>query len=162
MEEANYRAEEKARADYEALGVLSLTNLSTWHPWARVSTYMMRSIRRQQRRNSHLSSVRGNIDLTRNDVVNASDRHEQEFADVNWRNNIGQRIVNHENPDVNLLCQEFLTTAMDDRTFENRFNAILRNDNQVMGIIGTNNMDYLGSNILLKLKQEKAEVTMVD
>ncbi|MEI6426160.1 MAG: hypothetical protein WCO66_02285 [Candidatus Absconditabacteria bacterium] len=162
MEEANYRAEEKARADYEALGVLSLTNLSTWHPWKRVSTYMMRSVRRQQRRNSHLSSVRGNIDLTRNDVVHASDRHEQEFADANWRNNIDQRIVNHENPDVNLLCQEFLTTAMDDRTFENRFNAILRNDNQVMGIIGTNNMDYLGSNILLKLKQEKAEVTMVD
>lgn len=85
-----------------------------------------------------------------------------ESNDGNWNGTITRRLTNHQNPDIDLLCKTFLTTNMLDRDFETKFNNILRLDPTVTAIIGNNNMDYLASNILLKLKNEKAEYTMVD
>lgn len=162
LEEANHRAEELARKEYEALGKLNLFDAKTRKARERMKTFALRSLRRQQRRNRHLSSVKWNVDLTREDVVFASDRHEMESSDGDWNGAITRRLTNHQNPDIDLLCKTFLTTNMLDRDFETKFNNILRLDPTVTAIIGNNNMDYLASNILLKLKNEKAEYTMVD
>jgi len=85
-----------------------------------------------------------------------------ESSDGDWNGTITRRLTSHQNPDIDLLCKTFLTTNMLDRDFEKKFNDILRLDPTVTAIIGNNNMDYLASNILLKLKNEKAEYTMVD
>ncbi len=162
LEEANHRAEELAREEYEKLWKLKVFDISTWKTWERMKTYALRSIRRQKRRNSHLAHVKWNIDLTRQDVVFASDRHELESNEADWTGIIDKRLIDHHNPDIDLLCKEFLTTSLLDRDFEKRFNDILRLDPTVMSSIGSNKMDYLASNILLKLKNEKAEYTMVD
>lgn len=162
LEEANHRAEELARKEYEDLGKLNLFNLKTRKPWERMKTYALRSLNRKQRRNRHLSSVRWNINLTREDVVYASDRHEMESNEADWQLAITRRLVSHQNPDIDLLCKEFLTTNMADNKFETDFNDVLRLDSTVMTIVGSNNMDFLASNILLKLKNEKAEYTMVN
>ena len=162
LEEANNRAEEAARKEYEALGKLNLFDAKTRKARERMKTFALRSVRRQKIRNRHLSSVKWNVDLTREDVVFASDRHEMESGDRNWNGTITRRLTSHQNPDIDLLCKEFLTTKMSDIDFETKFNAILRLDPTVTAIIGNNNMDYLASNILLKLKNEKAEYTMVD
>ena len=162
MEEANHRAEELAREEYERLGQINLFDIQSWKPWRRMQTYALRSLRRQQRRNRHMASIRWNINLTREDVVNASDRHEMESNEWAWTWAITSRLVNHQNADIDLLCKEYLTTNMLDRDFETRFNNILRLDNTVMTIVGTNNMDYLASNILLKLKNEKSSYEMVN
>jgi hypothetical protein len=162
QENANYEAEEKNREEYEKLGKISLKDISTWKPWDRLKTSLLRSARRKKEREKYMASAKKTIDLTRSEVVNASDRHEKEFADAEWKQNIEQKIVNHQNPQVDLLCQEYLTSAMGDRDFETKFNMILRNDPAVIGIIGANNLDFLGSNILLKLKTARAERTMLN
>jgi hypothetical protein len=102
--------------------------------------------------------------LTRKDVVDASDRHEQEAGDSTWKKTIEQRIINHQNPDVDSLCKNFLiqTPPMTDRQFEDEFNRIIRLDPVIMQTIGDNKMDFLASNILMKLKHERAEYMMVD
>jgi len=58
LEEANHRAEELARKEYEALGKLNLFDAKTRKAWERMKTFALRSLRRQQRRNKHLSSVK--------------------------------------------------------------------------------------------------------
>ena len=51
---------------------------------------------------------------------------------------------------------------MKDADFEREFNDIIANDPVIEPMIKNNDMNYLGSNILLKLKQEKAEQIMMD
>ncbi|MBQ9554501.1 hypothetical protein IJU97_06295 [bacterium] len=51
---------------------------------------------------------------------------------------------------------------MKDADFEKEFNQIIANDPIIEPMIKNNKMDYLGSNILLKLKQERAEQVMMD
>lgn len=155
LEDANYKAEELARLDYEALGKLKLFDTKSRKFWKRLQTYLLRSVRRKKRRNADLASVKWKVDLLREDVVLASDRHEMESEDGNRLGWISRRLVNHHNPNIDILCKNFLLTNMDERDFEREFNKILRLDSTVTSIVGSGNMDYLASNILLKLKNEK-------
>jgi hypothetical protein len=51
---------------------------------------------------------------------------------------------------------------MNDAAFEKEFNAIIAVDPVIEPMIKNNDMNYLGSNILLKLKQERAEQVLMD
>ena len=160
-EEAAYLAEEKDREAFDKLWELSLFKLSTWHPWERVKHFMSREYKRNKAIKKHMQAVKGRIDIRRESVVSAANRHELQNSDDLWRGPIN-KIISHENADVNRLCVTYLKTDMKDADFEREFNDIIANDPIIEPMIKNNDMNYLWSNILLKLKQEKAEQIMMD
>ncbi len=161
-EEAAYLAEEKDREDFDKLWELSLLKISTWHPWSRMKHFISREHKRNKAIKKHMQAVKGRIDIRRESVVNASNRHELEHSDDKWKWWIDEKYIKHENADVNRLCVEYLKTDMKDADFEKKFNEIIAHDMIIGDIIRDQKMNYLWSNILLKLKQERAEQVMMD
>ena len=160
-EEAAYLAEEKDREDFDKLWELSLFKLGTWHPWERIKHFISREYKRDKAIKKHMQAVKWKIDIRRESVVNAANRHELEYSDDKWKWKINN-IQTHYNADVNRLCVEYLKTDMKDADFEKKFNEIISHDLVIGEIIKNNEMNYLWSNILLKLKQERAEQIMMD
>ena len=160
-EEAAYIAEEKDREEFDKLWELSLMKLSTWHPWSRVKHFISREYKRNKIIKKHMQAVKGKIDIRRDSVISAANRHELQNSDDQRKGNI-DNLVTHENADVNQLCVKYLKTNMNDAAFEKEFNAIIAVDPVIEPMIKNNDMNYLGSNILLKLKQERAEQVLMD
>jgi hypothetical protein len=59
--------------------------LSTWHPWERVKHFISREYKRNKAIKKHMQAVKGRIDIRRESVVNASNRHELENSDAQWK-----------------------------------------------------------------------------
>jgi hypothetical protein len=135
--------------------------LSTWHPWSRIKHFVSREYKRNKIIKKHMQAVKGKIDIRRDSVISAANRHELQNSDDQWKGNI-DNLVTHENADVNQLCVKYLKTNMNDAAFEKEFNAIIAVDPVIEPMIKNNDMNYLGSNILLKLKQERAEQVLMD
>lgn len=162
QEEADYLAGELDRQEYDELGEFSIWKPKSYHPWARMKHFFSREYKKKKRIKKHLQAAKGKIDLRRNDVVTASDRHEYQHGDTLWKGAINQVVSNHHNPQIDFLCQSYLLDwTMTDEAFETQFNEIIKKDPQISKLLKNKKLDFLASNVLLKLKWERAEIKMV-
>jgi hypothetical protein len=103
---------------------------------------MSREYKRNKAIKKHMQAVKGRIDIRRESVVSAANRHELQNSDDLWRGPIN-KIISHENADVNRLCVTYLKTDMKDADFEREFNDIIANDPIIEPMIKNNDMNYL-------------------
>ncbi len=91
----------------------------------------------------------------------ASDRHELELqhnlSEVQKANS-----VTLQNPLVNNLCKDYLNWIVNDTGFQKQFNTIVDNDSNIQSILKWQKITHIGTNILLKLKQQKAKMDLMN
>jgi len=91
----------------------------------------------------------------------ASDRHELEMqhklSEVKKANS-----VTLQNPLVNNLCKDYLNWIVNDSSFQTQFNAIVDNDSNIQSILKWQKITHIWTNILLKLKQQKAKMDLMN
>jgi hypothetical protein len=84
---------------------------------------------------------------------NAADRHAHELATGMVAIN---RITTVQNPQVDQLCKDYLNGTVTDAQFQTQFNTIVAADTNIQNALNGQNITHIGSNILLRLKEQLA------
>jgi len=83
---------------------------------------------------------------------NAADRHAHELATGMEAIN---RITTVNNPQVDQLCKDYLNGIVTDAQFQTQFNTIVAADTNIQNALNGQNITHIGSNILLRLKEQR-------
>ena len=83
---------------------------------------------------------------------NAADRHAHELATGMAAIN---RITTVQNQQVDQLCKDYLNNLVNDAQFQTQFNTIVAGDTNIQNALDGENITHIGSNILLRLKEQK-------
>lgn len=169
-DQAEHAWEEALRKEYDALGKIKLFTPSSYNMLKRARLYFFREKIKNKTKEAELQKQQTNgVDMHRGELTAAADRHERMFNDDQWNNqkNEKDRIeslatwTNH--PKIDELCREYLNspTGMPDREFEDRFNTILASQD-LKNMLKSNKITHTASNLLLKLRSERAYKTMMD
>ena len=145
-EQAKRNAEEALQNDYAQIGKRNL--------WKRGKFFLQRGKMRKKLINDSMekasSSAFGNA------VEQAADRHSRERA-------IGFGAVNEQEvipiPEVNELARGFIEGSIDESAFQASFDSLCENDPMLKAALEA--MSHKGTNILEKLKLERAQYQLV-
>ena len=83
---------------------------------------------------------------------NAADRHAHELATGMVAIN---RITTVHNQHVDQLCKDYLNGIVTDDQFQTQFNGIVAADPNIQNALRGENITHIGSNILLRLKEQR-------
>ncbi len=167
-DEAEHAGEEALRQEYEDLGAFKLLDKWSWKTVPdRLKLYFFREEKKNKTKKEVMQKYETDgVDLSRTELTAAADRHERilnewnEFQDQEDRVKILMRNIQDDR--INALCREYLNHAdgMSDREFEDTFRAILAENPRAAKLIWKN-LKHTASNILLKLRVERAYRNMM-
>ena len=94
-----------------------------------------------------------------------SERHHIERDHITTYNagqitTVGEEVI-HNHLGLNALAQQYLQDKIDDRQFMKEFNRLIANDDELAEKMEEHNITSISTNALLRLKQQKAYVTLV-
>ncbi len=145
-EQAKRNAEEALQNDYAQIGKRNL--------WKRGKFFLQRGKMRKKLIND--SMEKASTSAFGNAVEQAADRHSRERA-------IGFGAVNEQElisiPEVNELARGFIEGSIDESAFQSSFDSLCENDPMLKAALEA--MSYKGTNILEKLKLERAQYQLV-
>lgn len=152
LENARYAVEDALRAEYD--------QVSKRNVFKKAGLFLQRG-RIRRKRIAELMEKNTRLPFTddeklNNTLVHATNRHETEkqlwLWNIEWTEVI-------DIPEVNQLAQDYIEGETDDSAFEARFNELLQH-NDVLST-SVKDISHLGTNILQKLKVEKAQYQLV-
>lgn len=151
-ENARYEAEVALRNDYH--------QVNKWNVFKKAALFFQRGKNRKKmidelmKKNEHLP-------FTDDEKLNASLAHATNRHEIEHHLGVGAiegtEIV--AIPEVNQLAQEYILGNLEDSIFESRFNELLKNNESLSASV--KDISHLGTNILQKLKIEKAQYQLV-
>ncbi len=167
-DEAEHAGEESLRQEYEDLGAFKLLDKWSWKTVPdRLKLYFFREERKNKVKKDVMKKYETDgVDLSRTELTAAADRHERilnewnDFQDKEDRVKILMRNIQDDRIDA--LCREYLNhgEGMSDKDFEDKFRAILAENPRAAKLIWKN-LKHTASNILLKLRVERAYRNMM-
>ena len=169
-DQAEHAGEEALRKEYEALWKFNLLKGNTYTTmFKRMKLYFFREDVKTKVKKEELEKYQTNgVDMHRSELTAAADRHQRMYESFNDeqhdKDKIEAVISKVNDPKVDELCREYLnsSTGMADRTFEDRFNTIIANNPSISKSLWWKDMKHTASNILLKLRTERAYTTMMN
>jgi hypothetical protein len=164
-EQAEHAWAEALRQQYEELWAFNLLKWDTYKTmFKRMKLFFFRNEIKDNVKKEELEKYQTNgVDMSRSELTAAADRHERMFNDTDWNKNakITRSVVQVNDSKIDDLCKEYLnsSTWMTDKEFEDRFNTIVSANKTIRRGLWKG-MNHTASNILLKLRAERAEQTM--
>ena len=151
-EKAALKVEEQLKQEYK--------NLWTWDVFGRLALFLGRWRKRRRMINREKNNMANtafqtdpNYAALNEQSQNAADRHAHELATGMVAIN---RITTVQNPQVDQLCKDYLNGTVTDAQFQTQFNTIVAADTNIQNALNGQNITHIGSNILLRLKEQLA------
>lgn len=159
-ERVSLETEEELRDEYKKLGRYNMPQ--------RAYLFLSRWAKRKRMIKAKMAAMKGKAFSTTDQALNektgdASDRHELEVQHTELQHKLDQvqkaNTVTLQNPQVNNLCKAYLkwTPVVTDIQFQTQFNDIIDNDGPIQNILRWQKITHIGTNILEKLKLQKAK-----
>ena len=150
-ENAKYKAEEEIKEKYN--------KLSKYNLWGKAKFFLMRGIMRDKKIKQQMKDAKNwpfsNDKELNSELGKGVNRQELEtlFSGENSERQI------KDIPELNKACISFIRGELSETSFQAFFTALIQNKKKEFWI---QNIDYLGTNILEKLKFEKAQFELVN
>jgi len=145
-EQAKRLAEESLQNDYAQIGKRNL--------WERGKFFLQRGKMRKKLIND--SMEKASTSAFGNAVEQAADRHSREFG-IGFGSVDEQEVISI--PEVNELARSFIEGSIDESAFQASFDSLCENDPKLKAALEA--MSHKGTNILEKLKLERAQYQLV-
>ncbi|HRX63860.1 MAG TPA: hypothetical protein P5060_02015 [Candidatus Absconditabacterales bacterium] len=154
-EKVSLKVEEELRDEYKKTAWFNIPK--------RACLFLSRGAKRKRRIRREMNAI-GRDAFTSDSVINskfsdAADRHELELQ--NSLDSVTKaNTVAFQNQQVNALCEQYLQGNVNDSTFETQFNAIIAADAGIQSALDGQDITHIGTNILLKLQQQRAKMQL--
>ncbi|HKL44414.1 MAG TPA: hypothetical protein VJ892_03985 [Candidatus Absconditabacterales bacterium] len=154
-EKVSLNVEEELRDEYKSTAWFNIPK--------RAYLFLSRGAKRKRRIKREMNAI-GRDSFTGDATINskfsdAADRHQLEL-----KNNLDAvakaNTVAFQNPQVNALCEQYLQGTINDARFETDFNAIIAADAIIQSALDGQDITHTGTNILLKLQQQRAKMQL--
>ena len=166
LENARYKAEEQIKEKYRNL---NKSNIVIKLPW-KLTLFLWRGLTRKKLIQEEMKKAKNKpfgddaaVNLELGKGVNRQELEsffQWEDDDSEWKN---ADIVFKDIPELNQLSIDFIKGKVSEGDFQTQFNTIVKNQNrQERQKNWIKNINYLGTNILEKLKFEKAQLELVN
>ena len=151
LESARYKAEEEIKEKYNKLNKYNL--------FGKAKFFLMRGLMREKKINQQMKRAK-NEPFTDDQALNTElgkGVNRQELETAFSGGNIEKQIK--DIPELNQACISFIKGELSETSFQAFFNALIKNKKKEFWI---QKIDYLGTNILEKLKFEKGQLKLIN
>ena len=166
LENARYKAEEQIKEKYRNLNKSNVVIKLAW----KLTLFLWRGLTRKKLIQEEMKKAKNKpfgddaaVNLELGKGVNRQELEsffQWEDDDSEWKN---ADIVFKDIPELNQLSIDFIKGKVSEGDFQTQFNTIVKNQNrQERQKNWIKNINYLGTNILEKLKFEKAQLELVN
>ena len=166
LENARYKAEEQIKEKYRNLNKSNVVEKFAW----KIKLFLSRGLTRKKLIQEEMKKAKNKpfgddaaVNLELGKGVNRQELEsffQWEGDDSEWKN---ADVVFKDIPELNQLSIDFIKGKVSEGDFQTQFNTIVKNQNrQERQKNWIKNINYLGTNILEKLKFEKAQLELVN
>ena len=162
-ERVSLETEEELKAYYKGLGRYNIPK--------RAYLFLSRWAKRRRMIKSKMDAMAGKAfsetgdrakDLALNDKTgDASDRHALELEHTLDKVEKANTVT-LQNVQVNDICKQYMNGTLTEEQFQTKFNAIIDADANIKNILKWQKITHIGTNILLKLNQQKAYKELIE